>query len=257
MSKPATLYVQSGKPIERELANALLPKCKIEMQPCEPTGISVWYGVTQGFLPLWQKVLREKNSYVYIDNGYFQSKWHGGSYYKVTRDAMQHLGYGAYPSKRWDALDIPIKPWRRTGEHVLLACQTDFWYRRHGTTFADWVRTTTEELRKYTRRPIVVRHKPVKGVREPPISEAFENCWAVVTHTSNVAVDAVVAGVPVIALAECAASCMGRPDAMFIESLLYPDDELRYTWACNLAANQWTVDEVRAGAADHLFKERQ
>lgn len=255
VSKRATFYQQSEKPIERELAFALNPLCHTTRDPSVGSGIAVFYGVTAGYLDFFRQVVREKRPYVYIDNGYFNSKWHGGAHYRLTRNAPQHLGSGAYPTDRWRALGIELQPWRRTGSHVLVACQSEFWYVRHGTTMRTWCDYVRAKLALHTTRPIVFSYKPVKGAVGLPSKHGLAGCWAVVTHSSNVAVDAIVAGVPAITLNECAASAMSRPDIGFIENLHYPEDVVRYEWACNLAANQWTVNEIRDGMADHLFKE--
>ncbi|MEQ8504625.1 MAG: hypothetical protein RIB80_04815 [Rhodospirillales bacterium] len=66
-----------------------------------------------------------------------------------------------------------------------------------------------------------------------------------VTWTSNAAVDALLAGVPVFCTGDCAASVMGRSDPINIEYPYYPDN--RYEWAATLAANQWTLDEIASG----------
>jgi hypothetical protein len=62
-------------------------------------------------------------------------------------------------------------------------------------------------------------------------------------------VDALLAGVPVFCTAPCAAQTMGHTDPALIETPLYPDDRER--WARVLAANQWTLDEMRDGACWH------
>jgi hypothetical protein len=65
-------------------------------------------------------------------------------------------------------------------------------------------------------------------------------CW-----TSNAAVDAVLAGVPVFCTSPCAAYRMGHADLSKIETPHFPPD--REQWAWSLAANQWTLREMASG----------
>lgn len=209
---------------------------------------AVFYGVDQKTLTLWREVQRAGHPYFYIDNGYFRSKWQGGDYYRVTRNAPQCSGLGESDGKRWAALGIEIQSWRRSGSHVLIACQSDFWHERHGhgsaAAFADKV---TAALRAFTGRPIVVRKKPLKGASEPPLQEALAGCWAVVTHSSMVALEAIISGVPAFTTAKSAFSPVTFSGVGEIESPFYPED--RQGWVESLADNQWTIAEIRNGTA--------
>src|SRR3546814_146351 len=109
-----------------------------------------------------------------------------------------------------------------------------------------WLKRVVGELRLHTDRPIVVRTKPRRAAHTP-LSADLRDCWALVTFMSNSAVEAVLAGVPVFCTGTCAASRMGLSDLARIESPAYPGG--RAQWAWNLAANQWTLDEMRAGEA--------
>ena len=79
----------------------------------------------------------------------------------------------------------------------------------------------------------------MKQDKTAPLAVDLKDCHAVVVHSSNVAVDALLAGVPVFCTVPCAAYRMGYADLSKIESPLYPDD--REQWAWNLADQQWTL----------------
>ena len=64
------------------------------------------------------------------------------------------------------------------------------------------------KLRAATDRPIRVRHREDLQ-RLDPFATALDDCWALVTHQSNAAVEALLAGVPVFCTGECAATRMG------------------------------------------------
>jgi hypothetical protein len=78
-----------------------------------------------------------------------------------------------------------------------------------------------------------------------PLSADLVGAWALVTHSSNAAVEALLEGVPVFCTAPCAAYRMGRPDVAAIEAPALPDD--REQWAWNLARAQWTLAEMKSG----------
>lgn len=61
---------------------------------------------------------------------------------------------------------------------------------------------------------------------------------------SNIAVDAVIAGIPVFCTGPCAGLTMGLSDLSKIESPVRPERE---QWLYTLAANQWTFEEMKRG----------
>jgi hypothetical protein len=210
-------------------------------------GIAVLWGVDKATLPLWNEIQRTKHQFIYVDNGYFRSKWQGGDHYRITVNAEQHSGVGSSNGERWKRLDIQIKPWRRDGKHILIACQSDFWHERHGHgSAAGFSANVTRALRQFTDRLIVSRMKPIGVHKEPPLSESLKDCWAVVTHSSMVALEAMLQGIPAFVLAKCALSPVSLSDLSKIETPVYPELE---HWAAVLADNQWTLNEIRNGTA--------
>lgn len=209
-----------------------------------PDRLAVLYGVDPVTEPLYRKMVSGGHPHCYIDNGYFRSKWNGGGYYRVTRDRPQDGGGGQSDGTRWAALGLQIKPWRKTGSHVLVVCQSDYWYQRHGlVSAAFWVDQVMADLRKHTKRPVVVRNAAGKK-KDQSIAEAFEACWGVVVHSSNVAVDALLEGIPVFCGHPCAAYTLSG-SVQQLESPVYPHDRER--WTRVLADNQWSLDEFRNG----------
>ena len=59
---------------------------------------------------------------------------------------------------------------------------------------ADWLDTTLEQLRRVTDRPVTVRTKPQPGETAVSLEQALGDAHAVVTHSSNVAIEAVAPG---------------------------------------------------------------
>jgi hypothetical protein len=210
---------------------------------------AVLYGMAPQTTALWADILRTGNPYWYVDNGYMKSKWHGGDYYRITRNAPQHSGLGESNGARFRALGLRIEPWRTEGKHIVIACQSDLWHQLNcGINAAHYAERIAAELRQYTKRPIATRYKPKWGsVDSATLADDLRTCWAVVTHSSMVALEAVLAGVPAFVLAQCAISPMASADLSEIEAPRRPEDRER--WAGVLADNQWSVPEIRNGTA--------
>jgi len=219
---------------------------RLEYVPGRP---AVFYGVDRLTIDLWRKVQSLKAPYWYIDNGYFLSKWQGGPYLRITKNAPQHSGLGDSDGARWKALGLKFKPWRVKGanQHVLVACQSEWWHERHGEPLDKWIERVKAELAKNCWRPVVIRQKPFK-TKEQPLADQLKDCWAVVTHSSMVAADALMAGVPIFATDSAnALRYMGRIMLALIEQPFYPEN--REQWGRVLADNQWTPKEIRSGMA--------
>ena len=206
---------------------------------------AVFYGVDQSTRGVFRAACSNGRPWLYVDNGYFRGRWAGGPYFRITANRAQHSGIGSSTGARFSALGLQVKPWRRAGTHVLIALQSDAWYHRHGSGPADYRRRLEVALAVVTDRPIVWRDKPLRPGGGRPLEPDLDDCWCVVTHTSNVGVDALLAGIPVIALGDCAAASMGGRDLAQLEAPPMPDG--REAWARVLADNQWTLDEMAAG----------
>lgn len=214
--------------------------------PCElqPGGM-VSFGDAHGLRPLLERVQREGREWVYLDNGYFLAG-HFSGYYRVTRNAYQHDGSGKAGRSRFAKLRLAVKPWRASGDFVLVCSPSQAFGKHRGIDMSGWLPKTLETLRRHTDREIRVREKPPGGLKHRmPIEDALRGCHALVTDQSNAAVLALLAGVPVFCTSRCAAYRMGHPDLAKIETPHFPPD--REPWAWNLAANQWTLREMASG----------
>lgn len=218
-------------------------KCGIVLPDRLLPGPAVFYGVDRVTLPIWMQVQRERRPFFYIDNGYFGSKWHGGGYYRVTANRIQHSGEGASDGKRWDALDIELHPWRRGGHAriALIVQQSPWWYEWHGLSIDLWTSLALDAAADFPVQQI--RPKPtVKTL--PPIE--WGTIKAVLTHSSNVAIDGLIEGVPCLVDAGYSAARSLAGDWLR-RTLRYPENR-REVFSV-LADNQWTLDEIREGLA--------
>lgn len=230
----------------RRLCEAFAKGAKCAVVPPLPLRVgSVFaYGCLRGLDATLTQARDAGRVWLYADNGYLLTG--KNSHFRVTRCAWQHDGSGNAGSDRFDRLRLRIKPWRTSGRHILVCPPepraTELW-----GVAADWQQKVVLELKRHTDRPIVVRRrigdKMVGGA--PPLAVALKDCWAVVVWRSNAAVEALLAGVPVLCTDQCAAYRMGTPILGWIEKPVMPDD--RQQWAHNLAAAQWSLAEMADG----------
>ena len=221
-------------------------------------GAAFFYGMTGHTLPLIERCRRGGRAWYYADNAYYIGR---GGYFRVTRNAYQHDGSGVAGPERFARFGLTPAPWRKGGRHILVTTQSELFYRLAlGTTRKAWLAQVWSQLRAATDRPIVVCHKPLPRVSGNAAAGAgFEahlaNAHALVTHSSSTAVKALLDGVPVFCLGACMASVLGRADLARIEAPSYPDG--REPWLWNLAANQWTREEMTDGTCWKQLHERQ
>ena len=196
---------------------------------------------------------KENRDWYYGDHAYFRRF----KFYRVTKNAYMIEGNERPDFARWKALGLEIKPWQTNGRHVLVCPPDPVMSKRRGINDAKWIQNVRDTLAKNTSRPVRWRghpHLAPKDAKPCAIQEDLQGAWAVVTHISNVSVDALLAGVPVFVTGDCPATIMAEVDLAKIESPLRPDN--RAEWAAVLAANQWSMSEIRDGTCWRAIGER-
>lgn len=206
------------------------------------------YGNMRGLKPILDCARAEGRDWYYADNGYFRpGHWDG--YFSITKNALQHAGSGRAGPARFARLGLTIQPWRRQGAHILIAPPSLPFAQLNDFDGTAWIDDVLLRIRRFTDRPIIIRRK-ARTRREAryqrPLIHDLADAWCVVTYSSKTALHALLAGVPIFATTPCAASAMGLVDLSSIEAPAYPAG--RAQWAANLAANQWTLEEIERGA---------
>lgn len=211
---------------------------------------------------LWDMMLKAQRlgrTLYYGDKAYFGRD----RYYRVTRDAYQAVGElprveGAARARAeavLRGLAVRPQPWRHGNAGHVLVCPSGDAHasmmRRAGYDVGDrdaWTDDVLAQLAVHTNRPVRVRTKD--DYRQGrPLSEDLSGCWAVVTYTSMVALEAVMAGIPAFVLGPSAAAALGCADLTRIETPCRPCEVQRWEHALALAARQWTLDELAHGEA--------
>lgn len=247
-------------------------KCPIVPQTPLLPGDVFMYGALRGLLPTLRQARREQRNWFYGDNGYMLPGKDESSYFRITRNALQIDGSGPIPDSgtdRWKQLGLSLKPWRKTGSHIVVCPPGRLFGATFGFSADEWLEQTLETLRQHTDREIRVRAKvswndakapdivSLKGVSKTsvpkPLADDLADAWALVTRSSNAAVEALLAGVPVFATEPCGSSAMGLADLTKIEAPRTDGD--REHWAAVLSCNQWTLPEMRDGTCWKMLNE--
>jgi hypothetical protein len=239
----------AGNPVIRAFAASL--GCRLAYAEDEPEmlrDIPVVWGVLRGSDRILARAKAEGLYFFYIDHAYF-NRGHGKTY-RITRNGYEAGAIRRCPRDRLEELNLQIRPWRKSGRQIILCPPTEHFMEAHGCE--DWLDSTLATLRKVTDRPIVIRQKPKPGEVAVPLSEALETAHAMVTHSSNVAIEAACLGTPVFVSPTSAAAPIGTTDLSKIEKPAYPD---RSCWLAHLAYNQFSFEEIADGRAWRMLLE--
>lgn len=244
-----------------------------DSEPDVEADVAVFYGLAEP-MPNIFKAFRRNFAAVYVDLGYWGrrdgGRWAG--YHKVVVDARHPNAYFQKPAHPLDRIQrFAILPKARhaptANGHILLAGMGDKGAQAEGWAPEMWERWAIAKIREYSDRPIIYRPKPSWKTARPiegtlysgphvrPIEKDLVNCHAVVTHHSNVAVDALVDGIPALCWAGVAAPLCSQ-NFQDLEAMPLPSIETRMQWMADLAYTQWSVAEIRDGKAwAHLREE--
>jgi hypothetical protein len=190
------------------------------------------------------EAIRRGRPFWTLDNGYWNpAKGTDKGYYRFCYRSMSPV---YLPETRFlRRPTVQMKPWREDGGHVLLAMPGVQFGMALGIDVKGWCATIVGEVYARTQklgRELRVR---VRDEKVRPLADDLRDCWAVVTHSSNVAVDAAIAGIPVFVRPTSAAAPIGRLDL----DLGIPVTPGRKRWLHSLASQQFSIAEMRSGEA--------
>lgn len=251
-----TCYAVRGKPKSEKLCQAFAEGVRVgggQAQVCyEPVtellpGAAAFYGVRPHQAQLLVQAKDERRDWYYIDNAYFDATRE--RYFRITKNRLQHDGRGISDCERFTQLSIPILPWRRSGEHVLVCPQSDEFANLFFAEGAEWTGNTVQRLQSLTKRAVRVRPwQPNKIEWYRTLPQDLDNCWALVTHSSASAITAMLAGVPAFVLGtDCISRVVAERNLEHIDVPRYHED--LWPWCCVVADNQFNVTEIAAGYA--------
>lgn len=274
-------FWMSDKPRERLLADAFLDGVRasgdegftrsllpaVEVADCD---VACMVGVKsrQLFRAHWAEGIH----IVYLDKGYTRHAakspvklW---EFWRVAIDAHQPTSSLAIarPDDRLARLDLKLKPFGGAREKILIAGSSEKYHEFYGMHEpTKWARRLVHAIKSLTERPIVYRPKPSWSSARPvdgaaysqfprTIEDELAEAHALVTHGSNACFEAILAGVPVIALGPAAAAPIAERALTRIETPRIPSDEERLEWLARIAYCQFTMAEFSTGEAWRIIR---
>jgi len=235
----------------------------------------LWRGRMEGNRRVWNRYRSEGKPVIVIEvgglrrNESFKIGING-----INRDA--DFANQNFDSERWPLFKHALKPWNPTGDMIIICGQHDAseqWADK--PRMGKWIQQQITEIRKYTTRPILVRPHPRNQI--PFNEKQFDNvkvrlpkrdhrtyddtdfkavlarAWAVVNHSSNPAMEAVINGIPVFVSESSLCHDVGNVNIADINTPAMPN---RVRWAHKLSYTEWFEDEIRQGQPWRRIKAR-
>lgn len=234
--------------------------------------VAVFYGLRGRLMKVYHTYQEHGRQTVLMDLGYWK-RLDGGrlkGYHKFVVNGIQPNRYYQnfkHEPTRLQTMELDIKPHNPEGEYILVAGMSEKSAGVYGMGPQEFEEDVIQALLEDTNTPIVYRpkpswpdYKPIQGTKlskpEDKIEDVLKDCKVVITHHSNVAIDAVVAGKPCIVLGDGVGMEMSSTLAD-LDNLYFPTDEERLQWLQDISYLQWNVSEIRRGKPWQHFKKEE
>ena len=192
----------------------------------------------------------------------------------INRDA--DFANQIYDNKRWPLFKLELKPWQQTGNVIVICGQHHNSEQWKGLPkLNSWAEQQIKIIRKYCDKPIVIRPHPrnpfnfdekkYPHVRvnlpkrdystydDTDFKKILRSTWAVVNHSSNPAIEAVINGIPVFVSESSLCHDVGNTN---VADILHPALPARQNWANRMAYGEWTAEEIGQGLPWKRIRER-
>ena len=192
----------------------------------------------------------------------------------INRDA--DFANQIYDDKRWPLFKLELKPWKQTGNVIVICGQHNTSEQWKGLPKpVKWCEQHIKIIRKYCDKPIVIRPHPrdyfefdvnkYPHVRinkpgrdwatydDTDFKKILNSTWAVINHSSNPAIEAVINGIPVFVSESSLCHDVGNTN---VADILQPAMPARQNWANRLAYTEWTTEEIGEGLPWKRIRER-
>ena len=235
----------------------------------------LWRGRMQQYQRIWNEYRKNNKPVIVIEvgglrrNQSFKIGING-----INRDA--DFANQEFDNKRWPLFKHTLQPWNPSGELIVICGQHDASEQWRGMPkMENWIRQQIIEIRRYTTRPILVRPHPRNQISfnekdfenvkirmpkrdhrtydDTDFRATLERTWAVVNHSSNPAMEAVIKGIPVFVSASSLCHDVGNTELRDINTPAMPK---RTNWANQLAYTEWFEKEIEQGLPWKRIKKR-
>lgn len=227
-------------PVPEKPKSVRLVQSFIRGAPRDAEGF-VFYGVKASNAVQLQAARKSGKPIYFIDNSYFDAT--RGQRFRLTKNRLQvNARELTSDGKRFEALGLEIKPWRRVSDGYWLAVHQSDDHLNAAPDHQRWMAEAVADLSKH--RPVMHRawSRDKLGLAQT-LPQALEGAWGLVTHTSAGAVTAVLSGVTCI---------VSEQHALHGMVCAYGDhahlDERR-RFLSVLADHEFDIDELENGTA--------
>lgn len=186
-----------------------------------------------------------------------------------AEDKRYLIGFKGFKSKgiylpnatgpeKWEDLNIDIKPWRTATKPIVVFGENTNGILAYGKNIRQRYKEMVREVRAISDIPIVYRPHPQEykffpqETRILQSGQNFEPAWCSVSHTTNAAIDGLIAGIP--AIVKDPDSFLYHHTSNNLKDLRNPPLVDREQIFHSLANLQWSLQEMRDGSAWELFK---
>jgi len=235
----------------------------------------LWRGRMQSYQKIWEQYRAQGKPVIVIEVGGLRRN----QSFKIGINGINRKADFAnqeVDNKRWPLFKHTFKPWNPTGDIIVICGQHDASEQWKGLPrMSTWIEQQINEIRKYTTRPILVRPHPrnhiqfrendFKNVKirlpkrdyktydDTDFKATLERTWAVVNHSSNPAIEAVINGIPVVVSEYSLCHDVGNLGFADINTPAMPN---RQNWANMLSYTEWFKDEIQKGIPWSRIKKR-
>ena len=235
----------------------------------------LWQGRMRNYQRIWQQYRSAGKPVIVLEVGGLRRN----ESFKIGINgvnAKADFANETFDDKRWPLFRHTLKPWKDTGNKIIILGQHHTSEQWAGMPSMDkWFENQIQEIRKHTDRAIEIRPHPrnpiglnVKkysnvSIKYPIMDKAtiddtdfkktLNDAWAVVNYSSNPAMEAVINGVPVFVSQDSLCHEVGNTSFENINNPTKPD---RQNWAYKLSYTEWFADEIAEGKPWKRIKKR-
>lgn len=221
---------REGDPVEPSISYGILRSMDVVYRACQEQGVDWWN----------------------IDRGFFRAE-HFDGYYRIGYRHLQPL-YRDVPvdPSRWEALGVSVEPGYALNPngYILLCPPTKYISIFYDVDVGTWLRSVGKRIPWKFRKRLRVRNK---GSLSRTLDEDLSGASGIVTFNSNVAIHALLRGIPAVATTGMVRSWNGcEPEDLMSEKLLSADRLKLFRFA---AWTQFEIDEIASGFAWKTLRE--
>lgn len=235
----------------------------------------LWQGRMRNYKKIWEKYRQANKPVIVLEVGGLRRN----KSFKIAINGVNRKADFAnqdVDNARWPLFNYTLQPWKQTGDNIIILGQHDASEQWNGMPSMNvWFEQQINEIRKHTTRPIQIRPHPRNPVGfdltkyknvsmarpimdrntidDTNFKDTLKDAWAVVNHSSNPAMEAVINGIPVFVSEDSLCYDVGNHSLTQINNPKMPD---RQEWANKLSYTEWFQDEIEKGLPWSRIKNR-